>query len=159
MHDYNQDFVCSVWTFAFLSWWHMVVMMKMYKMIAAVITCPCCCGLVADCRKRRRRACTLLNSISISFQLLKYFWVGFPFFFHTYFSFFSCWISERLHLLPHLSLIPSYPHIWWYLGNYFISDGHFSIYFCVAKPKWLNIWVNLLMHTILDILDQFWHGH
>ena len=86
------------------------------------------------------------------FQLLKYFWVGFPYLFHTYFSFFPHWISERLHLhlLPHLSLIPSYYHIWWlsYLGNNFVSDGHFLNRFCLAKPKWVNMWINLLIHTI-----------
>ena len=95
------------------------------------------------------------------FQLPKYFRVGFPYLFHTYFSFFPNWISERLHLhlLPHLSLIPSYYHIWWssYLGNNFVSDGHFLNRFCLAKPKWVNMWINLLMHTILDMaIKIFW---
>ena len=36
-------------------------------------------------------------------------------------------------------------------GSNFISDGHFLNRFCVAKPKWVNMWINLLMHTSFDM--------
>ena len=87
----------------------------MYMMIAAVTHLSL---LLLSCCWLQKEEETGVHSSAFHkhyFQLLKYFWVGFPYLFHTYFSFFPHWISERLHLhlLPHLSLIPSYYHIWW----------------------------------------------
>ena len=150
MHEYYHDFVCSVWTFAFFE------LVTHGGLDVDVYDDRSChspvLAVVADCKKRRRRASTPLHSKSISFKDWNISELDFlissthisRFFPLDFWTFASSSPSQPSTLISsYIMIIIS--------GNNFISDGHFLNRFCVAKPKWVNMWINLLMHTSFDM--------
>ena len=106
MHEYYHDFVCSVWTFAFFELvTHGVNDVDVYDVTHLSL-------LLLLTAKRGGDGHPLLCIPKAFLSKTEIFPSWISLFVPNIFLIFPHWISERLHLLPHLSLIPSYHHIW-----------------------------------------------